>query len=225
MRGWKSGWPRRSVVRRLSLRTTNGATLDRSSGSPWTNRSSIRPRSRANASDLPECGVAERSSRCAAAAARSTASRCRATSSVLPLTWWASSNTTRSQPASMTASKRARLNSRTLSGSHPWRARRGLIESSEHTTWSKVAHGLIPASTGTPPAATSTNSSPKCWAISATHWSCTPLGATIRILRTRPRAFSSLMTSPASIVLPSPTSSAKRRRTGLVASARSSATT
>ena len=54
------------------------------------------------------------------------------------------------------------------------------------------------------------NDSLKWVCISLTHWLTNPLGAQTRIRFASPRNFNSRMTSPASIVLPRPTSSANR---------------
>ena len=62
------------------------------------------------------------------------------------------------------------------------------------------------------PGITSRKSSLKCVRISLTHWVTRPVGATTRTRSISPRILSSRNTSPASIVLPSPTSSARRTR-------------
>jgi hypothetical protein len=56
--------------------------------------------------------------------------------------------------------------------------------------------------------------------ISLTHWLTNPFGAITSVRLTSPRSFNSLRTSPASIVLPKPTSSARRYRTRSLAIAR-----
>ena len=145
----------------------------------------------------------------------------RATSSLDPATWWASSMTTRSQPASRWPGTAAHCVAAPARDSNPPARRSGFTASSEHTTWSNTRHGSTPASTGSPSGPTRTNSSPNRSAISAIHWSWTPRARRRATRCGLPRAFISVKIAPAVIVLPSPTSSQMASRTRSSARARS----
>jgi len=100
-----------------------------------------------------------------------------------------------------------------------WRI--GFTESRETMTWSKSSQGLGSRASLQAIRSRESMSSPrnirkfswKRFLISACHCMTRLFGTTISVLRTRPRILNSRMIRPASIVFPSPTSSARRYRT------------
>ena len=134
-RAWlKEGTALRRWLCASRMRTTSGATFWRLSGRPCAKRSSSSPSSRAKLSDLPECGVAESSSRCGVDRGQLNGEVM--ASDVLgadPPTWCASSMMTRSHPAATTALKRSLVVRVDAFGVQPARTRIGLMASSEQT--------------------------------------------------------------------------------------------